>query len=335
VEKVLAVYDVDSMYATRFMEFFQKRKDCDFEIIAFTKKESLIDFLKQKKIEILLYEESSLPEEIPKENIKYFYKLSERPGAAKEMEIPEIYKYQAAPRIMTEIISDYNKRENITSYSYRAGNVEILTAFAPVPSGTKMIFTWSMAVNLSETKKVLFIPLDSIPVSVLLSEDDSNHGLSEFIYYLKENNPNIISKLKTLVQYLGNLSYLSGITHGMDLFSLSREEVSIWCDELRNNSGYHTVIFYSNHYSEAMLEVLNKSDQIVILMKDSSYEKAVYREWERQINFIGLKDKLPQVHKVILTKEDWEGNQYLSLHELKSNPCWEGASQLIKQITSS
>jgi hypothetical protein len=332
VEKVLAIYDSDAVYATRFMEFFQKRKEKEFEIIAFTKKESLEQYLTQHKIEILLFDGSLPLEEKLKDNIRYIYELSDRQSRNQDTGFFKVFKYQAAQQVMQDIMSIYNAGDNKVPCSYSSDCFELVTVFSPIPDAGKLLFAWSLSVLLSERKKVLFIPLDSLPVTVFSSEDDSNQNLSEFIYYLKENTPNKIIKMKPLLRYVGNLAYLSGLSHGLDLFSLSKEEVLNWTEELKNHTDYDAAVFYISHYSDAMVEVLGESSVVYAVMKDNPYEKAVIKEWDRQMEFIGMREKLTRVQKVFLAEEEWMGEKYLSVQALQHCPVWDSAVQLSAKL---
>ncbi|HWT26484.1 MAG TPA: hypothetical protein VN131_00960, partial [Mobilitalea sp.] len=91
MDKVLAIFDSDSIYATRFMEYLKKRKDFDFDVIVFTRKDSLEEYLKNHRIELLLLGEGIDSGELAKDNIKYLYRLSERPVKDKGSEYPLIY----------------------------------------------------------------------------------------------------------------------------------------------------------------------------------------------------------------------------------------------------
>lgn len=66
MDKLLAVFDTDILYATRLMEYLKEADWECFEILLFTRQESLFDFLKYQKIDILLYGGELLPEELPK-----------------------------------------------------------------------------------------------------------------------------------------------------------------------------------------------------------------------------------------------------------------------------
>lgn len=332
VEKVLAIYDSDTKYTTRFVEFFQKRKDFDFEISAFTKKESLGDFLNQHKIEILLLCDGLSLEGISKENIKYIYMISDHPGREKDCEYPNIFKFQTARELMSEVILDYQGKEQEITSSYGTGKFSIISVFTPIPSATKAKIAWSLAMILSEKKKILFIPLEVLPLPVLSHEDDSNQGLSELIYYLKDNNPSIITKMKSLLRSTGNLSYLSGLTQGLDLLSLSKEDICNLVEELKKHTDYDTVVFYLSFYSDSVVEVMRYSETVWIAAEDKPFERAIIKEWERQMEFIGFDTKQQKFQKYLVSEKEWTSGEIISTQELQNSAAWYDAKQIAKNL---
>jgi hypothetical protein len=332
MEKILAIFDSDITYASRFMEYFQRRRDFNFEISAFSKRDSLEEFVKQHNIEILLFGEGINPQEIPKDHIKYIYGITQYPVKENNSEYPCIYKYQPAGSIMSQVILDYNRNENIQDYFLGTGEGKIITVFAPIPEVSKWLFSWSLSLQLSEKNKVLFIPLDSLPAPELYTEEGAHHGLSEFIYYLKENNPNLMSKMKALLRNSNRLDYLSGLSQGMDLFSLNNEEVGKWLEELKSHTEYEVIVFYISHYSYSLREFLKKSATIFAVLSDTPYERAVIKEWERQMEFIDLKEMLLKVKKIIVPKEECTEGKFLSVQELPYSSVGAIARQLIMDM---
>lgn len=327
MKKIMAIYDSDVIYATRFMELFQKRKEFDFDFSAFTKKESLEEYSKNNQIEILLLGDGLKQEEIPKENIKHIYNISEHPIYGDNVDIPTIFKYQPAQDIMSEVISDYVINEKETKDGCSSGNIRIISVFSPIQGSTKLSFAWSLSLILSEKRKVLFIPFDLLPVPLLSMVDQTNQATSEFIYYLKENNPNIHMKMKSLLRYIGKLAYLEGLSHGLDLLSISKEDLCKWIDVLREQSDYEIVVFYCACYSEAMVELIRQSNQVIVTLQENAYESAVSNEWERQMNLIGLNKEQMKFQTAYMQEEERLMKMGITLSELQESAAWSCARQ--------
>lgn len=327
MEKILALYDSDLFYATRFMEYINSRKVCDFKLIAFTRKESLEEYLSQHSIEILLRGEEDA-EELPAQKVKYTYRLTDKLQEGTKKASQCIFKYQSANRIINEIITDYNDKECLVRMTENPEQTKIYSIFAPVPGAEKLHFVWSICSILSEQNKTLLVLLDPLPVPILADADNNRQCLTEFIYYLKEGTAT--EKISSLLQQSGRLFLLSGILHGADILSLTSEDVRKWIEELRNFSGFGNIVFYLGCYTEAIIELMKISDSSLTVSMDNYYETSVIKEWEQQMNRSTLKDIPDKVRLVKLHSRESLCNLPLTLSELKNSPVWEQAEQYLK-----
>jgi len=326
LEKIMAIYDSDIIYATRFMEYFKKKKDLGFEISAFTRKDSLDEFLRAHQIEILILGEYITREELLEEKIKYIFRFSDEPKTENDTGSPGIFKYQPVQAVMAEIIGVYAKKKNESGIEQSSEFTKIISVISPTPNTMKLLFTWSIGVLLSERKKVLIVPLDLLPIQLLSFVDYTSQSLSEFIYYLKEN-PNIITKMKSLLCFNGNLAYLTGITHGFDLLSLTKEDIGKWVEALKNHTDYHTVVFYLGCYTDSIVELMKQSDSILIPITGTAYEKPMLNEWERQMGRIGIDTNSDKFQRILLQEEETQVQAPISLQGLSRSNAWIDALQ--------
>lgn len=300
MERLLAVFDTDVLYASRLMEYFKKSDWDDFEILLFTRRESLVDFLKYQSVDILLYGEDTLSLELPKENIKYVFWLCRDIKSTKDKH-EYIYKYQAAGKIVSDLLSSYTRLED-SHQNNPTGDMSFISVFPPVPGEEKISYAWNLAKELSSTGKVLFIALELLPTPFILRQDDTGQSMSELLYYLKESKSDYMDKFKSYLNYSERLSYLSRPLHGFDLLSLSSEDIGRFMDGLKDYTDYETVVFYLGIYTEASMEVLSRSKEIYIVTCNLPYEELVIKEWERQAELSGLPIKKLNINKVKLAK---------------------------------
>jgi hypothetical protein len=328
VKKTLAIYDSDSVYATRFMEYFKNKKEFEWEVSAFTKKEKLEAFLQGQRIEILLLGPLESMEDLPSDKVKYNYQLMEE-HHEESVGQALIYKYQSVEQIMEKLLTDYMHRQDETSTSKTQKQMSIVTIFSPNPSAQDGSFAWSIGFQLSKLKKVLFLPLELFSLRQLGFIEPAKQGLSEFIYYLKENS-NAGGKLKELLGYSNNLSYLSGAVHGFDLLSLNKEDATRWVTILRSNTDYQSAVFYLGFYHETSAELMRLSDNVIVMNGQSPYDKALTQEWERQMDCIGIdvqKDKFRTVYRT----PDWNNTvTYHTMQELACSTIWQQAQECLK-----
>jgi hypothetical protein len=326
VEKVMALYNSDLLYTTRFMEYVNKKKELNIRISAFTKEESLKEYLHNNSVDILVLGDEILTEELSHHNIKYIYRLSDNPQKEAVMDQPQIFKYQSAMMVMKEILSDYMEKEGKVKAVSNLSQVRITSIFTPISGAEKLNFVWALSSLMTQHSKVLLVILEPFPV-VMLPHSTNNQGLTEFIYYLKENFN--IEKMRSLLTQSGSLYILSGVIHGADLLSLSREDIQKWLEELRKTADYQNVIFYLGCYSEAIIELINLSDRVLAVSLSNTFETAVLKEWEKQMNRSGVDTAQERIRYVRLQRQsDFEAMPN-TLQELMNSSSWTEAEQYL------
>lgn len=329
MEKIFALYDSDVFYATRFMEYFKKKNNSNFEVAVFTEVASLEEYLQFHYIDILILGDELSLDESFLQKIKHVYRLTKEPGAGDGLsEYCAFFKYQSASDLINEILNDFNKKEDKSKPIISSNQVNIMSVFIPVSGNAKMSFVWSLSALLSQQKKVLLVLLDLLPVPYLIPLNDSSYSLMEFIYYLKENS-NIITKMKSLLSGNGNLSYLAGITHGLDILALNKEDIQKWIQELKLHSDYQTVIFCIGCYTEAMIELMNLSDTILVASTGSAYEMEVLKEWERQMSRIGTLTNSEKYQYITLKNDNSSEAIPVSYNDLTHSDSWLCAQQYL------
>ncbi len=328
MSKILALYDSDSIYATRFMEYFKNNRTQEWEVSAFTREDSLEAFLKLHKAEILLLGTQLETIKLPDDRIGYCYRYTED----SREEYPEnfiIYKYQPAEQVMEKLLNDYRRRQ----YEGRTdptGSVNLISIFSLRNNPQDSLFAWSVAFQLAKEKNVLLLTLELLTISFLPFLEQTKCCLSDLIYYLKENsNPEL--KLKELVSYCNNLSYLPGAAHGYDLLSLNTEDVRQLIEILRRDTKYQTVIFYLGNYQEAGTELMRQGDEVILLSGKDAIDRAVYTEWMRQMNCIGIDPEQEKFHVIYPTKERRDIISYRSMAELSASAIWHQTEEYLLQ----
>ena len=324
MEIIFALYDSDVLYATRFMDFFKKRKDFPFEIVIFTQRESLEEYLLYHKVEILLIG-NSYEGEISKEQVSYCYRLTEYPVKKQVSETFVIYKYQEARGVMSELLKDYHQRKNEPAESASYYQKEIISVFAPGQNIQDLSFGWAISSMLSEQKKTLFVVGDLLPIQ-LIDSISVHNSLSEFIYYLKENN-NIITKMEALLEHPYGISYLGGISHGDDLLSLRREDIQNWMEELQHTE-YQSIVFYLGFYSEAAIEIMKLSSKVLATHSGTAYDLERHRSWKEQMERSKALLSPEQCYTVELIQEHPE-QLPITMKQLSETLAWKRAEELI------
>lgn len=327
---IIAIYDSDLTYAIRLMEYIKKRKELGFEVLVFTEEDSLLDFGRSRRIDILLMEDGlSISDEI-KDNVKATFILSDYIKQEEVTEEIRVLKYQSAQLLISDILSSYKKLINNNIQNYGAKSPKIVSIMSLTPERNKLGFAWSYAYNISNHNNVLFIPLEILPTPFMDVNEYSKSPLSDFLYYLKNKDSQLISIMNSQINYIDSISCFSGISIGLDLISMTKEDVSLWIEKMKQDTDYDLIIFYLGFYSEAIIELIKESNEILVPMVEQSDDYQVIRELERQLNFIGINIPSEKIHKIDIPATRWSGDSTVSHQELKHSGLWKATAKFIE-----
>ena len=106
MERIMAIYDVDQSYASRFADFVNQREKLPFTAVSFTSLEKLKEYAKSHSIEILLVSDEVRREV---EDIEAGQVVALCDGEIVEMEEdwPAVYKYQSGDSLVREVLARY------------------------------------------------------------------------------------------------------------------------------------------------------------------------------------------------------------------------------------
>lgn len=326
MERIFALYDSDVYYATRFMEYFKNKNDLGFDFIVFTCKDSLEEFLTGHSIELILLGEDVTLEGIDTGRIKCICQFTDQAGTISAGGYPGIQKFQSAQGVLSDSMAIYQRQVNASGQPYKARQMKLTSVFSPVPNAESLLFTWSAASLLSRRNKVLLVLLESYPVQILSTTACAQQSLTEFIYYLKED-PDIIAKMESLLGCQGNLSWLAGVGNGMDILSLTKEDVGKWVGELLSRTDYQQIVFYIGSWSEAAAEFMKLSNSVLMIEKDELYDRTVMKVFTEQLGKTGVDSSENKIHKLKLLREENIRQLPMTPEELAETASWYLAEQ--------
>lgn len=328
MERILALYDSDEHYARRFMEYFKKKKDLGLSLAVFTRLDSLLDYMQQNPVDILLLGESITDiSGVNNDRVKHIYKLADKTARNHQAGWTLIDKYQMVQAIITDIKADYMRRES-ENVSFKADKLRLISIISPMPDLASLVFAWSVGLLLSEQARALLVSLELLPVSIISTSDYSNQPLTELIYYIKENI-DIESHMKTLACYQGALSYLAGIANGADILALNKEDMQRWITAIRTSAEYELVIFYACSNSEATQELIKASDRVIYCCREGIHEELLYGEWVNQLERANINLARDKLIKLQLPEETRINRLPLTAVELGDSDCWNFARQCL------
>lgn len=280
----LALLDFDKSYVQRFYDAINKSYTNKLEIHAFTNENSLLDFLKDNKIDILLINEN-INLSIEHGNKFIVLKLVEKHAVDNEFYSNEnssylVYKYQRISLIYKEILNAYSKIYKIfneknhhfndlhsnTIQEFNTLNNTTIISFMSqgLGSGTSAIAS-SLALRLAEkNKKTLFLDIQSFATINSIFSADGKFSMSEIIYAVKSKKENIAIKLEaSLKMDSSGVFFYDPCENPFELNELKSDELIKLLHFFSEFGAYEYIIIDTNYLmNELSLSLLKHSDKI-------------------------------------------------------------------------
>lgn len=318
----IGILTSDQYFGLRFMEYVQSSKH-HYKIYLFTYEESLNEFLETSELDYLFIDQTEYDLEIHKNKIKKIYMLINDPETKSDVEYPEIFKYQA----VEEILKVIDKKKTLSKVSSK-----ITSLFTINPSIFSLTFGWSYALSSSVYRNILFIPLDFYPVNLFSTYEKETQGVSDIIYYLKDNPSENLEKWKGFIRTIGSVNYIPSINHGFDLLTFSEDDMRMWISSLEGLKEFDEIIFFTNVSTPAIDELLYLSHHVINLRGKGPYEKRKLDEWKRQSLLTGKVKLQENIEEIVLVEDEFFLERgCFSLQELYGTQLWNQAKEYVEE----
>lgn len=236
MRRICAIYDRDEQYAYRFMNYVNDKRLLPFEVVIFTQKGVLQEYLKESRVELLL--KSTEAEEL-EENVHVgkVIKLTEEPEGKEG-----VYKYQSIDSLIKEVLQhmgDDCTGEDVLSMV--RGNCKVYGVYSPVARCYKTTLALSLAMCTARNGRTLYVNLEEfcgIPELV----NDMGGNLSELLYYFRNNKEKVKGKLGTATRNCGGFEYIPVCSTPEDYEEIMPEEWLTFLQFLVENGGYDTMV---------------------------------------------------------------------------------------------
>lgn len=315
MEKVLAIYDFESDFSNNLMEYLNRKKGFSFRTRVFTNMESLNSYLSQNRIEILLLGEDAaeLFEDglCGRQNIGQICLLTESGRVREDSAYPVVFKFQSAEELLREVLSLYEEKDSGAKRITLTGVPGIYSVCSPCGGSGKTCLSLAVAAALAEKGETLYVSLEPFSVLQVLLRHKPEQGISEWIYYLKESGPGLKTRFHSVVVREGEVDYIAGPSHGMDLNDLDEEDMETWLRQLAEEENYRYIVFDIGIMNEAVLTLLRHSGRILVPVKKGFLEEEKYACFLKQLNRSGDGDLTERIERLTLPyEEELDGRQF-------------------------
>lgn len=299
-KSVFAVCDTEIEYAYHFMEYLMQKKSIPFEIQAFTNPEVLTDFAKSNPIEILLISDKAMTEEIRQLPIRQIIILSEGVHDPELDQYPTVYKYQSSDKVIREVMACYGVEHEVVPGGNQAVKKEmrVIGIYSPVGRTQKTAFALTLGQILGRENAVLYLNMESYSGFEQIMETQFDNGLSDILYYARQENAGIVYKIAGMVQSIQNLDFLPPVLFPMDIQTAKCEEWLWLFRQLEQNSNYEVLILDIGDGVRDLYQILDYCTEIYVPVRQDVVSMAKLTQFEHTLQLWDAAGVMKKIRKI-------------------------------------
>ena len=300
-KNIFAVCDLEVEYAFNFMDYLNQKRNLPFEIQVFTTAESLVAYGKENHIELLLISDKAMRKEIREIGIGKIIILSEGVHPPELDQYSSVYKYQSSSDVIREVMACYGEEKSLNPVDFPAmkKNMDIIGVFSPLGRCLKTSFALALGQILAKERAVLYLNMESYSGFERLLECSYDRGMSDILYYARQENQGIIYKLGGMVQSMQNLDYLPPAASPMDIQTAKYEEWKWLFQEIEKNSSYEVLILDLGDGVADLYQILDFCNEIYVPIRNDVISAAKMEQFEnllRRWDCQSVLDKMRKIH---------------------------------------
>ena len=241
---IFAVCDLEVDYALNFMDYMNRKKNIPFEIQAFTSVENLIAYGKQTHIELLLISGRAMCREVRDLDIGKIIILSEGVHPPELDQYPSVYKYQSSSDVLREVMACYGaeKKTVADQIAVLKKTTEIIGIFSPLGRCLKTSFALTLGQILAKERAVLYLNMEEYSGFEELMGKGFAHNLSDLLYYVRQDNQNLLYKMNSMIQTINNLDYVPPVQTPADIRTTAWQDWERLFQMLILDSSYEVIV---------------------------------------------------------------------------------------------
>lgn len=297
MEKIIGIFDEQTMYAERLKHYINKKKDIGCLAVSFREEQELKDFCDRRKLSSLLLggsvaqhpEQFSLPY-----GVQIWVLSEEEPEQEEGEEYNVLFRYQKAGEIVRRMLLSEMAREERLS--------ELYTVFSPEAALLATEYSDRLAKEFSQKGKTLLLLWDPFGGVGRTGEDCEGASISELLYLMRKDR-NLAKQLFSDLPKRQGCDCFCGPEFCSDLWQYSADEMLRLVECCREYGGYRHVIFVAGVFHEGVIAIMNQSAGVYLAWSGTEAGEKRKQEFYRQMKYSGQQGVLSQISEVSVKPE--------------------------------
>lgn len=331
MEKIMAVYDVDPVYARRFADVANQKERVPFTVIPFTTLETLREYAGKHPVEILLINVSVPREQVEGIAAKTVVTLAEGDIVEASDSYPSVYKYQAADSVIREVMACYCERPMENPLVLLGKKARVLGVYSPVGRCLKTSLALTLGQQLAKEGKVLYVGLEEFSGFSRIIDGQCKSDFSDVLYFFRQGNLNVM-RLRSIAYTWKDMDYLPPVRYPEDLEQMTGEEAGNLIEKLALEMGYEYLIVDAGRPARNLFPVLECCDVIYMPVKEDGVSSAKLEEFEDYLDSSGHQALRERIKRVKLPYHSSFGRRDAYMEQLLWGELGDYVRQLLKGV---
>lgn len=296
-EKVIAICDISDVYvldmADKLAQFIRK----PYVIYTFTSLDAVDIFLKKRDIYLLIVSELAMRLELVDSfedtTIEKVFLL--RDGNMPDSIYPGVDKYRPYEEVIQKIMAYITEQEDYISLAgERRRGWKVVGFYSPIKRCLQSTFALSLGQLLAETKKVLYMSFENVPVISGYQNRNMQGDITDLLYYFDCDSDKFIKKLPLLTKSINGMDYLPPSQSYFDTYDRTGKRWIEFFEMLEKHTEYDVLLLDLTDGMPGLLDVLEYCDKLYTIGKEDALAKAKmqqYEDWMKQHAFAEIMEK--------------------------------------------
>lgn len=281
MKRIMAVYDVDPLYADRFAEFTNEREKTPFTAVAFTSVEKLRQFAALHEVELLLVGENVPQEELEDIPAGQVVRLNED-GSRQGLPDTSVYKYQSTDAVLREVMACYQAGAQARPGLLEGTAGRLIGVYSPVNRCGKTGFALTLGQYLARREKTLYLNFETCSGLSRLMGASYKSTLSDLLYYRRLGEYSRV-KLETVLYSWGELDYVPPAAYAEDMADVNGEELAGLTEEIAEDGRYRSIVLDVGSLGRHAEPLLELCETVYTPVREDCVSAAKLEEWRQYL----------------------------------------------------
>lgn len=294
--RIMALCDSETGYLNRLTEFLEDKKRLPFHVYCFSGTKPLIEFCREKEIELLLIAESMYRRDLKDLPVAQIIILSES-GRKTDGELYHINKYQSSENIFREIMNGYAGAAELSEQLHIAGQMKIIGNYTPVRRCLQTTFSLCMGQLLARNYSVLYMNFESYSGFSYMLNREFAADMSDVLYFFRCEKERLAMRLKGMIQSVNGLDYIPPVLSYRDLDKVTGEQWVKLFAELQKALGYDYLILDLSEQIQGLFDILRECCLVYTITGQDGFAAAKMRQYEMLLRMEEYEDVWARTRK--------------------------------------